>query len=501
MIPAMLRRHVLPGALLACLVALPARAQETQDANRSPDRTSSVARSGAGIAATPLAPGAAPVSAEILEIGRGHARVVPHPVPLDRVLLSDPEVADALPVSPREVVVNGTRTGSTTLLLWGVDGSRAQYRIRVTPDVEALAEEIRRRIPGEAIEVSAIGESIVLSGRASDPALAERAELLARSVADGDSVLNRIAVPDRPQVLLQVRFAEVGRSALRELGSTLLRVDPANPRGDDEGLASTGATGALTGGFLDGEGPDPTFSDQINFFLFQRSSNVALLIRALRDQGLFRSLAEPNLLAIPGEEASFLAGGEFPFPVLQGTSQAVTIQFREFGIRLSFTPRITPSGAIRLEVAPEVSSLDFAGGLRLSGFDVPALLSRKARTVVQLRDGETFAIAGLLDQSMTTNSIRIPFLGDIPILGSLFRSDAVRQNRSELLVLVTPRLVLPDREPPPVPSGEADTWEWMRGMEPEPAPSGADPADPADPAAPAPADAAPRRRLRRGGGT
>ena len=181
---------------------------------------------------------------------------------------------------------------------------------------------------------------------------------------------------------------------------------------------------------------------------------------------IFRSLTEPNLLAVHGEEASFLAGGEFPYPVVQGGAAvgAVTIQWREYGIRLNFTPTIQSSGNIRLHVAPEVSTLDFANGLTLQGFNIPSILARRAETEIELADGQTFAIAGLIDNSILEDIDKIPVLGDIPILGSLFRSKELRQNKSELLVLVTPRLVQPVEQAPPVPTGEPDVWDWDDSM-------------------------------------
>jgi pilus assembly protein CpaC len=215
-------------------------------------------------------------------------------------------------------------------------------------------------------------------------------------------------------------------------------------------------------------GPNQTFSDAVNFFLFQRSSNVAAFIQALQTQGDFKSLAEPNLMTLPNETASFLAGGEFPFPVVQGGAQSggVTVEFREFGVRLNFTPEITNAGAIRLAVEPEVSSLDFSGGLELAGFQIPVLLSRRASTVVEIQPGQTFAIAGLMDNKMTESVRKVPLLGDIPILGQLFRSSSFQQSQTELLVLVTPHLVGPDMEVAAIPTGELDTWDWFSFMRP-----------------------------------
>jgi len=399
----------------------------------------------------------------IIQVASGNATVVVHQGTLARVLITDPEIADAIPVSATEVVLNGKRAGTTSLLLWDDAGTRSRYQIRVSPDVDDLQSELRRAFPGHDLRVRGVGESIVLSGPVADDEVAAQATVLAERMARGVPVVDHLVRPPRPQVLLQVRFAEVNRNAVRNLGSNLIRVDPGNLRGDDEGALSTGG---LLGNFL-GEGPDVSFSDQVNFYLFQRSSNVAALIQALQGQGLFRSLAEPNLLAVPGETATFLAGGEFPYPVVQGTTQTVTVQFREFGIRLAFTPTLLRGGGIRLEVAPEVSSLDFGGGIRQAGFIVPALLTRKAQTVVELSEGQTFAIAGLMDNALTTNVNRIPLLGDIPILGALFRSESIRQNRTELLVLVTPLLVFPSDDAPEIPTGEVESWQWMRYMRPQ----------------------------------
>ena len=413
-------------------------------------------------------PGVAAQESSVVRVSRGNSQVVTLASTLERVSIANPDIADVLPVSATEIVVNGIATGSTTLLVWGIDGTRSQFQIRVTPDVEELNDEIQRLFPRQRIDIRAVGTSIVLSGEVDDPQVAARALSLASSLSDGATVVDQISVPDRPQVLLQVRFAEVNRNALQSLGANIVRMDPFNPRGDDEGAIGTGGVVPFVGSLLGGDGPDQFFSDQVNFFLFQREANVAALIRALRSQGLFQSLAEPNLLAVPGETATFLAGGEFPFPVLQGNTQAVSIQFREFGIRLAFTPEITNSGAIRMQVAPEVSSLDFGTGLTVSGFQIPTLLSRRAETVVELREGETFAIAGLMDNNLTRSVSKIPLLGDIPILGALFRSEDLRQNRTELLVLVTPYLVRPSRNAPELPTGEPGDWEWFRYMRPAP---------------------------------
>jgi pilus assembly protein CpaC len=315
-----------------------------------------------------------------------------------------------------------------------------------------------------------VGNTLILAGETRNPQVAERAVALAATMDADAQILDHIIVPDRGQILLQVRIAEVGRTAMRDLGSHLIRVDPFNVRGDDEGLLSPGGVTPAGGSFLGSPpGPEQTFSDAVNFFFFHNSSSIAAFIQALQAQGNFRSLAEPNLMTLPGETASVLAGGEFPYPVVQGgaSSGGVTVEFREFGVRLNFTPQITNSGAIRLAVEPEVSTLDFSGGLELGGFQIPVLLSRRASTVVEVQEGQTFAIAGLMNHEMTESIRKIPLLGDIPILGALFRSSGYTQSQTELLVLVTPYLVGPGMATPEIPTGEVETWNWFGSMQPD----------------------------------
>src|SRR5688572_6496658 len=372
----------------------------------------------------------------------GKATLVTHGERLTRVSISNPEVAEALVVSPYEILLNGKMTGTTSLVLWDASGRRELFAVEVTADAVALERQIKTLFPEEAIEVTATGNVFILTGSVSEATVARRA--LEIAAASGLVVVDNMQVPAPHQILLQVRFAEVSRNAIQELGVNILRVDPLNLRGDDEGFMGTGQHRPPAGNFINTPaGPEQTFSDVVNLYLFDRGTQVGAFIRALQGRGMFRSLAEPNLLALDGQEASFLAGGEFPYPVPQGSAggQTVTIVFKEFGIRLKFTPVVTNSGNIKLKVAPEVSTLDFANGLQISGFQVPALLSRRAETQVELSDGQTFAIAGLLDNSITESVDKFPILGDIPIIGNLFKSSDLQQNRTELLVLVTPRLV------------------------------------------------------------
>lgn len=379
---------------------------------------------------------------------KGQTALVVQPIALQRLSIADPEIAEVFAVSPREVMINGKSLGSTSLLLWDTNGSRRLFTVEVMPDTGSLRQTIAQLFPGEQVSIVMSGGSVVLSGPVTSTAAEER--LIQVAEAAGFTVLNNLQAPTAPQVLLQVRFAEVSRSALRELGTQLSGVvfDRGSDGFDQAAIAS------------DSEG-------LLQLSLLSPAIEIDAVIRALQARGLFRSLAEPNLLARHNEEASFLAGGEFPFPVAQGGQfNTVTVVWKEFGVRLRFKPVVLPSGVIRLEIAPEVSSLDFSSGLRLAGFQIPSLLTRRAETQVELRPGQHLAIAGLLDNTTKTNISRIPFLSDIPILGELFRSRDIRQARTELLVIVSPRLVQPSDAPIPVPTGEPETWRWDRWLGP-----------------------------------
>jgi pilus assembly protein CpaC len=289
-------------------------------------------------------------------------------------------------------------------------------------------------------------ESIILTGSVSSNAVMLRAGEIADGMSSKTGVINMLQLPggsESQQVLLQVRVAEINRRAIKELGVSLFMNRP-----DAAGRVTTGQFAAP--GF---EEDKLVFSDFLNLFFFNRKEGLGAIIKALEQKGLFQSLAEPNLIAYNGQEASFLAGGEFPIPVVQGTSGQVTVQFKEFGVKLNFKPTIA-GDVIRLKVRPEVSALDFNNGVTLSGFRVPALTTRRAETDVELRDGQTFAIAGLLNNLAQNDGSNIPFLSQIPIIGYLFKSNAERLERSELMVIVTPRLVRPFNpdEVPPLPT-------------------------------------------------
>ena len=332
-----------------------------------------------GLLAALLVGSASAQTGQEVVLAVGNSAIIPAGGTLTRIAVGDPNVATATTAGATDVLVNGVAPGSTSLFIWTQNGTRNSYTIRVTLDAPSLEREIGALFPTENIRVTAVGRSIILSGRLQDPRVEDKVVQLASSIGENVTVMNNLAIPNPGQVLLQVRFAEVSRSWQRELGPNVVTYSGNNvdaALGPVENTRSSNRDDAIA----------EVFSDAVNLFLFHKPSNVAAFIQALERNGLFKSLAEPNLIAMPAETASFLAGGEFPFPILQGSqnNNTVTIQFKEFGIRLNFIPNITNSGSVRLKVSPEVSALDFANGLVLQGFTIPSLLTRRASTVVEL---------------------------------------------------------------------------------------------------------------------
>jgi len=372
---------------------------------------------------------------ERVVVTAGRSTVVSTDFEVTRIAVTNPEVADAVVVQPREILVDGKKSGTISLIVWGAN-TRRQYDIVVEPSISALEQQLQALFPGEAISVGVSDEAIILSGLVSSTAVMLRAGEIATSSSSKSKVINLLQVPggsESQQVMLQVRFAEVNRKALTELGLSLFAT-----RANFTARSTTQQFGAPA--FDKDKGL--VFSDFLNLLYFNPKEGIGGVLKALQQRGGFQSLAEPNLIAYNGQEASFLAGGEFPVPVVQGATGTVTVIFKEFGVRLNFKPTIA-GDTIRLKVRPEVSSLDFNNGITLDGFRIPSLTTRRAETDVELRDGQSFAIAGLLDNTRQDDGAAIPILSKLPIIGALFKSKSDRAEETELMVLITPRLVRP----------------------------------------------------------
>jgi pilus assembly protein CpaC len=375
----------------------------------------------------------------------GKSLVVDSPVNIQRVSVGNGDLAEALAVNPREVLVNGKSVGETSIIIWQQGGNRLFFDLTVRASnskVSAVQQQIDRELGGQDIKVSYENEAAFLHGTAKDVTSAERAVAIATTLGKTVNLLHVTVPPTEAQILIKVRFADVDRSMSQDLGMNIFSTGATNTIG----RVTTGTFSAPNVSQNPGSPAQVTLGDLLNIFLFRPDLNLGTTIKALEAKSLLQILAEPNVMAINGKTASFLAGGEFPYPTLQGGGGglgAVTIQFREFGVRINFTPVVTPRGTIRLQVAPEVSSLDFAHGLVFQGFNIPALATRRVTTEIELESGQSFAIGGLLDNRTTESWSKIPGLGSIPLLGKLFQTRSVAKNNSELLVLVTPELVRP----------------------------------------------------------
>lgn len=389
-----------------------------------------------------------PAAARDLFVTVGKSLVVDSPVNIQRVVVGNDTLAEAIAVNPREVLVNGKAVGETSLIVWQQGGNRLFFDLIVRPatgKLDAVRQEINKETGGQDVTVNLEGDTVFLRGTVKDLSSADRAAAIASTLGGKQvNLLNVNVPPTEAQILLKVRFADVDRAASLELGANIFSTGALNT----PGTISTGQFGGprVTPRVGKGLGSELSLADALNVFLFRPDLNLGITIKALQARNLLEILAEPNVLAINGKPASFLAGGEFPYPTLQGGGGglgAVTIQFREFGVRINFTPTVTPRGTIRLQVTPEVSSLDFANGLVFQGFSIPALSTRRVQTEIELESGQSFAIAGLLDNRLTDTLDKIPGLGNIPLLGKIFQSKSIKKQNTELLVMVTPELVRP----------------------------------------------------------
>src|SRR5712691_6276833 len=418
----------------------------------------------------------------------GRSAIVDVGSAISRVSLTSADVADAVVTSANQLLVNGKMPGTISMYVWERSGGLRRYEIVVQRDLANLNEQIKKLFPGEDINAQSSGKGIVLSGVVSSKDVSDKARTVAGGYVDkADEVVNLLRMQESSasnQVLLRVRFAEVSRSAITDLGTSLFT--GANGYKD---VVARSTTSTIAPTFNDDK---VVFSDFLNLFLFDAKHQLGTVIKALQTKGQFQLLAEPNLVAESGKEASFLAGGEFPVPVAQGSGAnlAISVQFKEFGVRLNFTPVINGE-RVHLKVRPEVSTLDFANGVLLNGFRIPALSTRRTETELELQDGQTFAISGLINNTMSSTLQKIPGIGDIPILGLLFKSKAASKEQTELVVMITPQ-ILP-RSSPGVTTRLPSTPEPF--LAPLPAKKLVDPLPPAftparSGAVPSPADAA-----------
>jgi pilus assembly protein CpaC len=371
----------------------------------------------------------------------GQSRVISFDYPIERFSVSNPDIAEAVLVTSNQVVVNGKAFGQVNFIAWEKSSGRfLVFDVYVRANLTLIDSQIRALFPKDDIRLSQANGSVVISGSASDQRIAAQAEAVVQ--AAGFKTVNMLTSPvkDLVQVQLSVRVAEINRNRIRELGTSYAYQATPGAGGYINGGSGPSSLGNVDGGVLSG-----TIASSLNLFIM--GGNTLSMIRALQQQGALRALAEPNLIAMNGQEASFLAGGEFPVPIVQGgaggTAASVTIVFKEYGVRLNFKPTVLDEDHIRLELEPEVSTLDFANGVKLNGYTVPGLRTRRAKTGVELRDGQSFALAGLLDNSETQSLSKVPGLGDVPILGHLFRSKSFQKNESELMFIVTAQLVKP----------------------------------------------------------
>jgi pilus assembly protein CpaC len=368
---------------------------------------------------------------------------------ISKVAISEPKIADAVVISPREVMVNAKGAGRATLVVWEGGVAPVRYEIAVTKDTSEwdLFTKSINDSAGGPISVTGTGETIVLSGTVKSIDDSKRLAGMAQTRAK--NVINLLQSPPPPeprQILLQVKFAAIDRVALTQIGFNLFSTNPKMI-----GSTSTEQFQAPRFSQLQPTGTAQTvnFADLLNLFAFRPDLNFGATIKALQEKNLLQILAEPNLLALEGKEATFLAGGSFPFPTITttptggATSPVITVQFKPFGVKLDFSATVTAQGSIDLKVSPEVSSLDFANAVTLQGFVIPALSQRRAETEVILKDGESFAIAGLIDNRVIETMSKVPGLGDLPILGKIFRSRSTQKSADELLVVVTPHFVKP----------------------------------------------------------
>jgi len=370
----------------------------------------------------------------------GQSKLITFDHPIERFSVSNPDIAEAVLVAGNQVVVNGKAFGQINFIAWEKNTGRfLVFDVYVRTNLSLIDSQVHALFPKDDIRLSQANGSVVISGSVTDPGIATQVEAVVQAAGFKTVNLLESPVKSSTQVQLQVRVAEVSRNRMRDLGTSYAYQGGPGAGGYVNSGSGPSSVGDVVGGFMNG-----TLANSLNLFVM--GGNTLAMLRALQQQGALRALAEPNLIAMNGQEASFLAGGEYPVPVVQNggaQNSTVTIIFKEYGVRLNFKPTIIDEDHIRLELEPEVSTLDFANGVKFDGFLIPALRTRRAKTGVELRDGQSFALAGLLDNNESQTLSKVPGLGDVPILGNLFRSKQFQKNESELMFIVTAQLVKP----------------------------------------------------------
>jgi len=431
------RRLIIAVSILSLTSLAAARRAQQEPGAKGPDASAQ--------APPPETPGSAP-----LRVLVGKSILINTTERIKRVSVTDAAIADPIVVAPTQILVHGRSAGEVSLLIWDeLDRSRS-FDLRVDVDVSAAAEEEKAVFPDEQITVTPSRSAIVLSGHVSTEDVSKRAGMIAEAYSKNVVNVLTFGPVGAQEVLLEVKFAEVDRAAVMQLGVNYLLPGSGHTTGTlttgqfgGMSLSTTSTTTTTAGGSTTTStaptAPTINLTNPLNLFLFRSDINFGVVVQALQQKNLLQILAEPNLIAVNGKEASFLAGGQFPFPIVQPGQgfAAVTISFKDFGVKLQFTPVIMPNGNIHLKVAPEVSTLDFTNALTISGFTVPALSTRRAETEFELQDGQSFVIAGLIDNRVTDLYNKIPGLGDIPILGNLFKSKNLQKQKTELMVLCT----------------------------------------------------------------
>jgi pilus assembly protein CpaC len=400
-----------------------------------------------------FADNAQPVKIDVLV---GQSRVIDFDQEYERVSISDPKIAEAVPISFKQILVNGLQFGQVNLVAWSkprVKGEASRmlvFDIYVQVNLSLIDNQIKILFPKENIQLSQANNSVVLSGSVTRPELSDQAQKIIEAAGLKVTNLLKSPVMDALQVQLQIRVAEVNRQILREVSAAYgvpnntipAYISPAGPGEVNSSMPN------LRDPSLPGLNTVLSNVPGINLLLGNPNDRAGVIgfVRALHQRGAIRDLAEPNLIAMNGQKASFLAGGEFPIPIIQSLNSgqtSVTIYFKEFGIRLNFTPKIIDENHIQLEMEPEVSTPDYTYGIVLQGYQIPGLVTRKAKTTLELRDGQSFALAGLIDNREQVSLAKIPVLGDIPVLGELFKSRRFQRNETELLFLATVKMVEP----------------------------------------------------------